>query len=96
LEAVSHGKASAREKDISRTHHSLTMQKRVILAIGDMVADILLPPLGALPDRDSQLLLDHVKLSPGGNTLNFALSAAAQEPLSSSTAPAGTMLSGRC
>lgn len=52
------------------------MAGKRISAVGDMVCDILCSPVSHLGDSDLQLELDGMTLSPGGNTLNFALSAA--------------------
>ena len=53
------------------------MPGKRISAVGDMVCDILCSPVSHLGDSDFQLELEGMTLSPGGNTLNFSLAAAA-------------------
>ncbi|MFW3145819.1 MAG: carbohydrate kinase family protein [Thermoplasmatota archaeon] len=48
-----------------------------ILAVGDMTLDILCSPVSGIPEGDAQLQLEWIRLSPGGNTMNFALAAGA-------------------
>ncbi|OYT45385.1 hypothetical protein B6U90_03395 [Thermoplasmatales archaeon ex4484_6] len=54
-----------------------SMVRKRITAVGDMVCDILCSPVSHLDDADVQLELDGLNISPGGNTLNFALAASA-------------------
>lgn len=51
------------------------MADKRISAVGDMVCDILCSPVSHLEDSELQLELEGMTLSPGGNTLNFALAA---------------------
>ena len=53
------------------------MAGKRISSVGDMVCDILCSPISHLGDSDLQIELEGMNLSPGGNTLNFSLAAAA-------------------
>jgi len=48
-----------------------------ILSIGDCVLDLLCSPLPDIPSGDRQFGIQRIVASPGGNSLNFALAAAA-------------------
>jgi ribokinase len=53
------------------------MEGKRISSVGDMGCAILCSPVSHLGDSDLQLELDGMTISPGGNTLNFSLAAAA-------------------
>jgi sugar/nucleoside kinase (ribokinase family) len=51
------------------------MARGKLTAVGDMVCDLLCSPISHLGDEDVQITLEDLNLSPGGNTLNFAIAA---------------------
>lgn len=52
------------------------MAERLITSVGDMSCDLLCSPISHLGDEDIQIILEDLNLSPGGNSMNFALGAA--------------------
>ncbi len=60
---------------ISHEHIHPYMARGKITAVGDMVCDLLCSPISHLGDEDVQIVLDDLNMSPGGNTLNFAIAA---------------------